>query len=103
MDDMSSYSPSQEGQNPEPKAAEKKGGHVLTAPELSAFSGQLSLVLKAGITAYEGVTIMRDDAEEGEDKKIARIIFEHSRSEYRIVKKDIYEEYKENGGEEEWN
>lgn len=82
MDDMSSYSPSQEGQNPEPKAAEKKGGHVLTAPELSAFSGQLSLVLKAGITAYEGVTIMRDDAEEGEDKKILSEIAEQMEMQY---------------------
>ena len=57
-------------ENMEKNVPAKAKGRQLTAPELSAFCGQMALVLKSGISAYEGVTIMRDDAETEEDRKL---------------------------------
>lgn len=61
--------------NPGESTVKKRAGsRNLTAPELSAFCGQMALVLKAGISAYEGITIMRDDAENDEDRKLLAAI-----------------------------
>ena len=66
MADVNTNSP----ENTENSASAKPGGRTMSAPELSAFCGQMALVLKSGISAYEGVTIMRDDAENEEDRKL---------------------------------
>lgn len=36
--------------------------------EISAFCGQIALVLKSGISSIEGITIMVEDAPEGEER-----------------------------------
>lgn len=54
----------------------EKAGRALTVSELSAFCGQMAIVLKAGISAYEGITIMRDDAESSEDHALLAKIAE---------------------------
>lgn len=38
--------------------------------ELSSFCGQTALILKAGISALEGLTIMTEDAASSEEKEI---------------------------------
>ena len=38
--------------------------------EISAFCGQIALVLKSGISSIEGITIMVEDAPEGEERQI---------------------------------
>ena len=63
MEDMSSFSttpqtPPESAGNKEKEKA--KTSRSLSAPELSAFCGQIALVLKSGISAYEGITIMRN-------------------------------------------
>ena len=41
----------------------------LSNPELSAFSSQLSLILRSGISALEGISIMLEDASSEEEKE----------------------------------
>ncbi len=49
---------------------------ILTDNELSAFSSQLAMILHAGISALEGVSIMRDDMPEGEGKEIISAVYD---------------------------
>lgn len=44
--------------------------------EISAFCGQIALILKSGISSIEGITIMMEDASAGEEKKILEFILE---------------------------
>ena len=44
--------------------------------EVSAFCGQIALILKSGISSIEGITIMMEDAPEGEEKNILEFILE---------------------------
>ena len=41
----------------------------LSNPELSSFSSQLSLILRSGISALEGISIMLEDASSEEEKE----------------------------------
>ena len=47
-----------------------------TNMEISAFCGQIALVLKSGISSIEGITIMVEDAPEGEERQILEQILE---------------------------
>ena len=38
--------------------------------ELSSFCGQIALILKAGISSLEGLTIMMEDASSTEEKEV---------------------------------
>lgn len=49
---------------------------MLTDSELSAFSDQLAMILHAGISVLEGVSIMRDDMPEGEGREIINTVYE---------------------------
>ena len=42
----------------------------LTNPELASFCGQLAMILRSGISALEGLAIMREDVPEGDGKKL---------------------------------
>lgn len=44
--------------------------------EISAFCGQIALILKSGISSIEGITIMAEDAPEGEERQILEHILE---------------------------
>ncbi len=44
--------------------------------EVSAFCGQIALILKSGISSMEGITIMMEDASAGEEKEILEFILE---------------------------
>ena len=44
----------------------------LSNPELSSFSSQLSLILRSGISALEGISIMLEDASSEEEKRTLR-------------------------------
>ncbi len=48
---------------------------MLTDNELSAFSGQLAMILHSGISVLEGVSIMQEDMPEGEGRNIIRAIY----------------------------
>ncbi|MDD6255560.1 MAG: type II secretion system F family protein [Eubacteriales bacterium] len=58
----------------------KKNIRKLSADELAAFSGQMSLVISAGLPAIEGLEIMRNDAENRGEKEILDIMLESIRS-----------------------
>ena len=49
---------------------EKKIGRKLDNNELSYFCGQMALILKSGISALEGIDMMKDDNSSEEDKAI---------------------------------
>ena len=49
---------------------------TLTDNELSVFSEQLAMILHSGISALEGVSILRDDAPEGEGKEILSAVYD---------------------------
>lgn len=42
----------------------------LTYTETAAFCSQMSMILKAGISSYEGLTIMTEDAKESDEKEL---------------------------------
>ena len=48
----------------------------LTNAELSTFCGQLAMILRSGISALEGLSIMAEDAPEGEGKALLRQMLE---------------------------
>ena len=48
---------------------------MLTDNELSAFSGQLAMILHSGISVLEGVSIMQEYMPEGEGRNIIRAIY----------------------------
>lgn len=45
--------------------------------ELSAFCGQIALILRSGISSMEGLTIMLEDADSAEEKKILSALLEN--------------------------
>ena len=49
----------------------------LSNPELSSFSSQLSLILRSGISALEGISIMLEDASSEEEKTILNALSEN--------------------------
>lgn len=49
---------------------------ILTDNELSAFSGQLAMILHSGISVLEGVSIMRDDMPEGDGREIMSTVYD---------------------------
>lgn len=49
---------------------EKSLGKAFTDAELSSFTAQLALILKAGLSSYEGISAMLDDAASFEEKNI---------------------------------
>lgn len=49
----------------------------LSNPELSSFSSQLSLILRSGISALEGISIMLEDASSEEEKAILNALSEN--------------------------
>lgn len=56
----------------------KHGGlmkQMLTDNELSAFSGQLAMILHSGISVLEGVSIMQEDMPDGEGRSIISTIY----------------------------
>lgn len=42
----------------------------LSDPELASFAGQMHLILRAGISDIEGITILRDDADNDADRRL---------------------------------
>ena len=49
---------------------DRKGGTLWRNPELASFADQFAIILKAGIPALEGLSILAEDAPEGADKKL---------------------------------
>ncbi len=49
---------------------------MLNDSELSAFAGQLAMILHSGISALEGISILRDDLPEGEGRQILDQVYE---------------------------
>ena len=48
-----------------------------TNMEVSAFCGQIALILKSGISSLEGITIMLEDAASADEKDILQAILDH--------------------------
>ena len=49
----------------------RKGrGRILSDHELAMFSMQMAMLLKSGISPYEGVNILFEDTQSGEGKKL---------------------------------
>ncbi len=55
----------------------KASGKLLSNRELSQFCDQIAMILNAGISPMEGVTIMLEDALSTEGKEILAVILEH--------------------------
>lgn len=55
---------------------EKARQNTLSNPELAAFCEQMAMVLKAGISAMEGISIMKEDAQTAAEKELLGIIYE---------------------------
>lgn len=49
---------------------------MLSNPELSAFCEQMAMVLKAGISVVEGISIMKEDAQTPAEKELLEAIYE---------------------------
>lgn len=49
----------------------------LTNREISVFASQIALILNAGISTYEGISIMKEDNEDGQMTEMYQIILEH--------------------------
>ena len=56
--------------------ADRQTFKKLTSQETAAFCGQMAMVLQAGISALEGVAILRDEAEAGEDRAILTAVYD---------------------------
>lgn len=63
-----------------PAKRNKKKIRPLSYLELSYFCGQMALILKAGISAIEGVEMMEDDFSSGKDLEIIDIILDNIHS-----------------------
>jgi len=50
----------------------EKKRKMLSNLEAAAFAGQMSMILKAGISGVEGLTLMYEDAPEGEEKALLK-------------------------------
>ena len=70
----------QDGAQKERRRAGKQGGagkiRRLSNPEAAAFAGQLAVLLKAGIPAVEGITLMYEDSEDAGEKKVLKGILD---------------------------
>lgn len=55
---------------------EKARRNILSNMELSAFCGQMAMILKAGISAMEGISIMREDAQTSAEEELLKAIYE---------------------------
>lgn len=55
----------------------KSSGKLLSNKELSMFCDQIAMILNAGISPMEGVTIMLEDALSTEGREILSVILEH--------------------------
>ena len=58
--------------------AKQNNRRPLSPSELSAFCSQISLILKAGISVQEGISIMEDDNQNAFGEEILKIIREHA-------------------------
>ena len=48
----------------------------LSNEELMSFCSQMAMILHAGISAIEGLAIMREDLPDGEGKRILDVLYE---------------------------
>ena len=64
------------GNSPE-QPSSAKAVRMLQNTELSAFCGQMALIMKAGIPAEEGIFLMKDDAADSAEKELLTRILEH--------------------------
>lgn len=55
---------------------EKARQNPLSNPELSAFCEQMMMLLKAGISVMEGISIMKEDAQTAAEQELLGIIYE---------------------------
>ena len=53
---------------------EKKHFTPLSAPEISAFSSQVAMILKAGISSMEGITLMLEDTGDPKERQLLTVI-----------------------------
>lgn len=58
-------------------AATQRGHKQLRPSEISAFCAQLALIIKAGISVQEGISIMIDDVQDSSGKEVLHIILSH--------------------------
>lgn len=56
--------------------ADRQKFKKLTNSETAAFCGQMSMVLSAGISSFEGIAVLRDEAESAGDKAILTVIYD---------------------------
>lgn len=54
----------------------KQAVRKLAPDELAAFSGQMSLIINSGLSVLDGLEIMRDDAENQDEKIILEAMIE---------------------------
>ncbi|WP_312645609.1 type II secretion system F family protein [Hydrogenoanaerobacterium sp.] len=55
----------------------EKEKRQLTPSEISAFCAQLALIIKAGISVQEGISIMSGDVQDGRGKEVLQTILSH--------------------------
>lgn len=67
------------------KTQKQKKTRYLFNPEIASFAGQMGLVLKAGISGIEGITIMRDDTEDEGDRKLLSEILDAAEESGRLA------------------
>ena len=67
------------------KTQKQKKTRYLSNPEIASFAGQMGLVLKAGISGIEGITIMRDDTEDEGDRKLLSEILDAAEESGRLA------------------
>lgn len=70
---------------------------MLSNLELSAFCGQMAMMLRAGISVMEGISIMKEDAQTPAEKELLDIIYEKVQEtgmlEPALKKTGVYPEY----------
>ena len=55
----------------------KKNNSLLTNTEVSNFCGQISLILKSGISSVEGISIMLEDSRSQNDEPLLQVIYDN--------------------------
>lgn len=70
---------------------------ALSNEELMAFCSQLSMILHAGISSIEGLSIMKEDLPDGEGKKILELLYEQMEMSGNLTesmrKTEVFPEY----------
>lgn len=70
---------------------------ILTDSELSVFAEQLAMILHSGISTIEGISILKEDAPEGEGKQILETVYETLEETGDLAealrKSEVYPEY----------